>query len=375
MPAGKHANAAPHLAADPANAAPHLAPDPANAAPPLAPQHMTQHHYAAYTAFTEAMRMDDAQRRALSYFFSSKFRTRWSRTQIQSQGREEYFAFWGFMPNELLRNKLLALVSYVFKTRIIVAASTRQTMFECVCVVDGTITTMLAKHFPRELPASTEDQLVWFLELFNMSADVVRFEKILNVQMVSSIDRVELAQASRFGNLLSPAASDFYELYRVKRAWRDDSTATQMLTGYELSKESVCHLSLALKSHERRARTMTFQIENMQGYIRSRDQELRDLSGVKAELLKSDAAREKTGRLVLALHVLGEVSTRTKKLLLAALGLCTLSPEQFSAEQGGARESSRALVKVQEILVRDDGRAASAHPEDSPKEPRGPVTP
>lgn len=332
-------------------------------------------HHAAYSALTEAMRMDDAQCRALSFFFSSKFRTRWSKTQVQSQGREEYFAFWGFMPNEPLRNKLLALVSYVFKTRIIVAASTRQTMFECVCVVDGTIAAMLSKHCPQELPSSTEDLLVWFLELFNMSADVVRFEKILNVQMVSSIDRVELAQASPYGNLLSPAASDFYELYRVKRAWRDDSNATQMLTGYELSKDSMCHLSLALKNHERRARTMSSHIENMQGYIRSREHELRQLCGVRAELLKSDAAREKTGRLVLALHVLGEVSSRTKKLLLGALGLCTLSPEQFSAEQGAPREGARALVRVQDILVRDDGRAASAQPEDSPKEPPGPVSP
>jgi hypothetical protein len=113
----------------------------------------------------------------------------------------------------------------VFKTRIIIAANTKQGMFECVCTIDSTTARVLHAQYETNcgsLPASTaEDLLLWFLQFFNMSTDVIRFERLLNLQMVSSIDHLEQAKSQVYGNLSSPVVSDFYELYRCKRAYRD----------------------------------------------------------------------------------------------------------------------------------------------------------
>jgi hypothetical protein len=131
----------------------------------------------------------------------------------QTSEHKATYSVWGFVSSEHIRNKLLALISYVFKTRIIIAANTKQGMFECVCTTDSTTASALrAQYEPRcgKLPSpSTEALLLWFLKLFNMSADVIRFERILNPQMLSSIDRFEHAKSQLYENLTSPTVSDF----------------------------------------------------------------------------------------------------------------------------------------------------------------------
>jgi hypothetical protein len=240
------------------------------------------------------MHMNPAQCSSLSFFYSTVFRTTWSKFQIQRYGGEEYFAFWGFVSDEHIRNKLLALIFYVFKTRIIIAANTKQGMFECVCTIDSTTARGLHAQYEANsgrLPAATaEDLLLWFLELFNMSADVICFERIPNLQMVSSIDRLEHAKSQLYGNLSSPVVSDFYELYKCKRAYRDDSIAARMLTGYELSTDSLCRLCHALRASQNKYKAPKTQLASMREFARIREAEVQNLRTKQSDPLRGAAA-------------------------------------------------------------------------------------
>ena len=341
---------------------------------------MIKNHHATCTELCHAMHMNPAQCSSLSFFYSTVFRTKWSKTQIQRCGGEEYFAFWGFVAEEHIRNKLLALISYVFKTRIIIAANTKQGMFECVCTIDSTTARVLRAQYETSsgsLPATTaEELLLWFLELFNMSADVIRFERILNLQMVSSIDRLEHAKSQVYGNLASPVVSDFYELYKCKRAYRDDNITARMLTGYELSTDSLCRLCHALRASQNKYRTLKTQLAIMQEFERIREAEVRNLRIKQSDFEESERARVKTARLVSAFHEVNELDAKTKTKLLEALGLSAVSLAQFVETR---TKAGLDHLDLQEVLVRaDTPHPVSTHavPEEVPEDrasPTGPV--
>jgi hypothetical protein len=335
---------------------------------------MIKTHHATCTELCHAMHTNPTQRSSLSFFYSTVFRTKWSKTQIQRHGGEEYFAFWGFVSEEHIRNKLLALISYVFKTRIIIAANTKQGMFECVCTIDSTTARVLQQQYETHsgrLPATTaEDLLLWFLELFNMSADVIRFERILTLQMVSSIDRLEHATSQLYGNLSSPVVSDFYELYKCKRAYRDDNITARMLTGYELSTDSLCHLCHALRASQNKHRVLKTKLASMQEFERLREAELQNLRTKQSDFEASERARVKTARLVSAFHEVNELAPKIKTMLLEALGLCAVPLAQFV-------ETGLDSLDLQEVLVRAATPAIThAVPEEVPEDrasPQGPV--
>ena len=228
---------------------------------------LIQHHI-TYIELCEAMRLDALQCSALSFFYSSRFRTKWSRLQVQRHKGEEYLAFWGFVSSAHIQNKLLALISYVFKTRMIIAANTKQGMFECVCAIENTTTSALRAQYEHccrtSTPASTEEFLLWFLQLFNMSADVIHFDRILDPQMLASIDRLEHARSPLYGNLTSPALSDFYELYKWKSALRDDHATAHVLTGLDLSVDSLYRLHLRCLRAEARNKKLASDLLKMQ---------------------------------------------------------------------------------------------------------------
>jgi hypothetical protein len=343
---------------------------------------MISHHHVTCTELCHAMRMNPAQCSSLSFFYSTRFRTKWSKIQVQRYGGEEYFAFWGFVSDEHIRNKLLALVSYVFKTRIIIAANTKQGMFECVCTIDSTTARVLHTQYETNsgsLPASTaEDLLLWFLQLFNMSADVIRFERLLNLQMVSSIDRLEQAKSQVYGNLSSPVVSDFYELYRCKRAYRDDNIAARMLTGYELSTDSLCRLCHELRASRHKYTALKTQLASMREFARIREAEVQIMRTKQSEFEESEGARVKTARLVSALHEVSELDAKTKTKLLEALGLSAVSLAHFAETRAKA---GLGHLDLPEALVRaDTPHPVSTHavPEEVPEgraSPKGPVDP
>ena len=334
-----------------------------HAAPTRREHPMINHHRATCTELCHAMHMNPAQCSSLSFFYSTVFRTTWSKFQIQRYGGEEYFAFWGFISEEHIRNKLLALVSYAFKTRIIIAANTKQGMFECVCTIDSTTARGLHAQYEANsgrLPAATaEDLLLWFLELFNMSADVLRFERILNLQMVSSIDRLEHAKSQLYGNLSSPVVSDFYELYKCKRAYRDDSIAARMLTGYELSTDSLCRLCHALRASQNKYNALKTQLASMREFARIREAEVQSLRTKQSDFEESERARVKTARLVSAFHEVNELDAKVKTRLLEALGLCAVPLAQFVETR---TKTGLDDLDLQEVLVRaDTPHPASTH--------------
>lgn len=341
---------------------------------------MIKNHHATCTELCHAMRMNPAQCSSLSFFYSTRFRTKWSKIQVQRYGGEEYFAFWGFVSNEHIRNKLLALIAYVFKTRIIIAANTKQGMFECVCTIDSTTARVLHAQYETNsgsLSAATaEDLLLWFLQLFNMSADVIRFERLLNLQMVSSIDRLEQAKSQVYGNLSSPVVSDFYELYRCKRAYRDDNIAARMLTGYELSTDSLCRLCHELRATRHKYTALKTQLASMREFARIREAEVQILRTKQSEFEESEGARVKTARLVSALHEVNALDAKTKTRLLEALGLYAVSLAHFAETR---TKAGLGHLDLQEALVRaDTPHPVSTHavPEEVPEDragPKGPV--
>jgi hypothetical protein len=258
------------------------------------------------------MRMTDSQGSALAFFYSSEFRRKWSRVDTNGHGGEEYFAFWGFTLSDHVRNLLLSLIAFVFKTRLIFASNTNETQFECVCIMNSATAGALRTHCEVKdiLPPSTaEASLLWVLELFNMSVDVVRFDKLLSTQMVSSIDRLERTRSSVFGSL--DANSDFYALYRCIRAQRDDNASAKILTGYELSTDSLCRLTRSLKASEHKVRAVESQLAHANSCLRAKEAELRTLQARETEARRDETSRMNAGRLILAFKHIGDISEAT----------------------------------------------------------------
>jgi hypothetical protein len=295
--------------------------------------------------------MTDSQGAALAFFYSSEFRRKWSKVHTNGRGGEEYFAFWGFTLSEHIRNLLLSLIAFVFKTRLIFASNTNETQFECVCIMNSATAGVLRTHCEVKdiLPQSTvEDSLLWFLELFNMSADVVRFDKLLSMQMVSSIDRLERTKSPAFGSLHTN--SDFYALYRCIRAQRDDNASARILTGYELSTDSLCRLTRSLKASKHKVRAVESQLAHAQSCLRAKEAELRTLQARETDARRDESSRMNAGRLILALKHIGDLSEATALKLLQALRFRAVPVNELIMTRFG---NSTSTQEPQEVLVQD----------------------
>ena len=320
---------------------------------------MTSNHHVTCTELCHAMRMDASQCSALSFFYSSLFRKKWSRIQIQRHRGEEYFAFWGFVSSAHIRNKLLALISYVFKTRIVIAANTKQGMFECVCAIENTAAGALRAQYEhgcgKSTPESTELFLLWFLELFNMSADVIRFDSMLNPLMLASIDRLEHARSPLYGNLTSPALSDFYELYKCKRALRDDNATAQILTGHDLSVDALCRLRQMLSHSQDRNQKLARTLRRTQELGDAREHQVRYLGSVRhvemQEFTNSKAALGIAARLMSsALPSITDIDARTEIERALAI-FATPSAYETAARNIDTRAELRAWATPSEIAA------------------------
>jgi hypothetical protein len=314
---------------------------------PMAPRHAIAH-----AELRQAMRMSEAQGAALAFFYSAGFRRTWPRACTHGKGSEEYFGFWGFTPSQHVRDLLLTLVRFVFKTRIIHAANTNATQFECVCVVESTTAAALRalceKSAGPATPSATEEALGWLLELFNMSADVLRFDKLLSAQMVSSIDRLQQLDMPAFGNLMHSANAHFYELYRFKRAVRDDSVSARMLTGYELCSDSLCRLVRLLKISEGRGHSLQTSLSHANTCLRALQAELRAAQAREVEARQSEASRMDAARLILAFKHIGDIPDAVAARLLQALRFRAVSVDELVRTSAGR---SAAACGPQEVLV------------------------
>jgi hypothetical protein len=313
---------------------------------------MATRHAIAHAELRQAMRMSEAQGAALAFFYSAGFRRTWPRACTHGKGSEEYFGFWGFTPSQHVRDLLLTLVRFVFKTRIIHAANINATQFECVCVVESTTAAALRalceKSAGPATPSATEEALGWLLELFNMSADVLRFDKLLSAQMVSSIDRLQQLDMPAFGNLMHSANAHFYELYRFKRAVRDDSVSARMLTGYELCSDSLCRLVRLLKISEGRGHSLQTSLSHANTCLRALQAELRAAQAREVEARQSEASRMDAARLILAFKHIGDIPDAVAARLLQALRFRAVSVDELVRTSAGR---SAAACGPQEVLV------------------------
>lgn len=194
--------------------------------------------------------------------------------------------------------------------------------------------------------STTEEALVWMLELFNMSADVLRFDKLLSAQMVASIDRLQQLDSQAFGNLRAGANSDFYELYRFKRAVRDDSVSAKMLTGYDLCADSLCRLLRLLKTSEGKVQVAQAHISHVSNCLRVKEGELLAAQARETEARRSESSRMNAARLVLAFKHIGDIPDATAAKLLQALRFRAVSVDELVKTRfgGGAHERQEVLV-------------------------------
>jgi hypothetical protein len=181
-----------------------------------------------------------------------------------------------------------------------------------------------------------------------MSADVVRFDKLLSMQMVSSIDRLERTKSPAFGSLHTN--SDFYALYRYMRAQRDDNASARILTGYELSTDSLCRLTRSLKASEHKVRAVESQLAHANNCLRAKEAELRTLQARETDARRDESSRMNAGRLILAFKHIGDLSEATALKLLQALRFRAVPVNELIMTRFG---NSTSTQEPQEVLVQD----------------------
>ena len=318
-----------------------------------APRAMSRYRASVHKDLSKAMRMDDTQSATLAALLSNELQVR--RARGSADEREEYFGFWGFAPCEFIRDKIMYVVQTIFQPRMLYASFTNGPQFEGICIIKritaGIINAECDKSRIKAFPSTNEDALLFLLELFNMSAGVVRFETMLNAPMISSIDRIDQTPFSSYGNLKHHSQSDFYELFKCKRSLRDDNASAKILTGYDLSTDSICRLTRLLKSSETKNQNLELQISYMAKSIKANETELRALHAREGETRRNDAARFNTARLIVALKNIGDIQEATAAKLLQALRLRTVPVNELVKMRFG--EGSQGACSNQEIVVHD----------------------
>jgi len=73
-----------------------------------------------------------------------------------------------------------------------------------------------------------------------------------------------------------------------------------MLTGYELSTDSLCRLSHALRASQNRNKTLKSQLHHMQEFVHMREAEVHHLRSKQSEFEKCKSTLFKTARLISA---------------------------------------------------------------------------
>lgn len=305
-----------------------------------------------YEHLKHEMRMSESQSKTLSFLLSNDFNRQWQNTS-PANACEDYFGFWGFTSTEKTRDCIMHVIEHVFKPRILYTNNFDDTHFETICVVRGTTASALKCVFEKcnfpESPATNEEALLSILELFNMSSDIIRFDHLLNAPMVASIDRLQQAHGSSYGNLMHPCNSDFYELYKFKLSQRDENASVKLLTGYELSRDSMCRLSTLVKTQEANLRHVGFQLSCSLKTLKMKNEELQLMSVREDEARRNDVSRFNTARLVVALKNIGDISEETSTKLLQALRIRTVPVKEILKMKSGDRQHN--MYATQEILV------------------------
>jgi len=318
------------------------------------PCHMSRRHATIHADLVKEMRMNEEQSAKLASWLSVDFR-RHRQKNLATAYHEEYFGFWGFTRSDYIRNLIMDVIEVIFRPRILYTSNTNDTQFESICIISSITTGALKVACDRNsmpsLPPTNEEALLCVLELFNMSAGVIRFDNMLNAPMISSIDRLEQSRRSSYGNLKHHSNSDFYQLFKCKRSHRDENASAKILTGYDLSTDSICRLSRIIKAHELKIHNLEAQLSYTLKSMEANEAELRCLQAREGETRRNDAARFNTARLIVALKNIGDIPEATAAKLLQALRLRTVPVNELVKMRFG--DGSQGACGAQEILVQE----------------------
>ncbi len=144
--------------------------------------------------------------------------------------------------------------------------------------------------------------------------------------------------------------SDFYALYRCRRAQRDDNASARILTGYELSTDSLCRLTRSLKASEHKVRAVESQLAHANSCLRAKEAELRTLQARETDARQDESSRMNAGRLILAFKHIGDLSEATALKLLQALRFRAVPVNELIMTRFG---NSTSAQELQEVLVQD----------------------
>lgn len=316
------------------------------------PCSMTRKNTKIYGLLTGHMRMNQNQSEILELLLSTNFHKQAHKPSTAGPS-EAYFGFWGFTPSEKIRNSIMHVIEHVFKPRILYTNNFDDMHFESICVMADTPTRALQDVFekyvvPRAV-SSNEDILLRVLELFNMSADIIRFDNLLNAPMVASIDRLHQARRMSYGNLTHHANVDFYELYKFKLSQRDENASVKLLTGYDLSRDSICKLSNIVKAQESKLQRMELQLSCTLSTLKAREGELRVLNARESQSRRNDASRFNAAHLLVALKNIGDISEENTTKLLQALRIRTIPVHELVKMQ--IADQNQGVCMSQEILM------------------------
>jgi hypothetical protein len=319
-----------------------------------APCCMSRRHATIHADLEKEMRMNEEQSVKLASLLALDFRKHRQRNSTTAY-HEEYFGFWGFAPSDYIRNLIIDVIEIVFRPRILYTSNTNDTQFEGICIINsitaGALKVACDRNSIPSFPPTNEEALLCVLELFNMSAGVIRFDNMLNAPMVSSIDRLEQSRRSAYGNLKHHSNSDFYQLFKCKRSHRDENASAKILTGYDLSTDSICRLSRIIKAHELKIQNLEGQLNYTLKSMRANEAELRGMQAHESETRRNDAARFNTARLIVALKNIGDIPEATAAKLLQALRLRTVPVNELVKMRFG--DGSQGACSSQEILVQE----------------------
>jgi hypothetical protein len=318
------------------------------------PVSLSRRNAAIHADLEKEMRMNEVQSATLASLLSTDFHKQRKKSSTTGY-HEQYFGFWGFTPSDYIRNLIMDVIEIVFRPRILFAANTNDTQFEGICIISsitaGALKVISERTSIPSFPPTNEEALLSVLELFNMSAGVIRFENILNAPMVSSIDRLEQSRRSSYGNLMHQSNSDFFQLFKYKRSQRDENASAKILTGYDLSTDSICRLSRLIKVHEAKIQNLELQLSYTLKSMKASEAELRGMQARESETRRNDTARFNTARLIVALKNIGDIPDGTAAKLLQALRLRTVSVNELVKMRFG--DGSQGACGAQEILVQD----------------------
>lgn len=162
--------------------------------------------------------------------FSSKTKYR---PVLDLEVREVCFSFWGFVPSDAARWKLLEFFCWSMSPRMYMTGQTRAGSMETIMVVRVDLLYIGREQF--------ETWLENFLSTLRMSAGVHMFTRYLDEPMIACVQRIQGSTKFR-SNVHTDRNSDFRILYDALQRERSMQASIMAITGMQFTRENFVRL-------------------------------------------------------------------------------------------------------------------------------------